>query len=161
MKHDFPAAGRGNSMKMVFLTDVPSVAKEGDVKEVSNGYGRNFLLPKGFALPATPANMRVMEEKKRQQARKDAKTEAEVASLGSQLNGKEVTIKAKAGAEGHLHGAVTANNIADALQAAGINVDRRKIELAEPIHETGMFEVSIRLSKDVIPIVKVNVQAEA
>lgn len=148
-------------MKMVFLADVPSVAKEGDVKEVSNGYGRNFLLPKGLALPATPANMRVMEEKKRQQARRDAKTEAEVASLGSQLNGKEVTVKAKAGAEGHLHGAVTANNIADALEAAGINVDRRKIELTEPIHEVGTFDVPIRLSKDVIPTVKVNVQAEA
>lgn len=147
-------------MKMVFLADVPSVAKEGDVKEVSNGYGRNYLLPKGMALPATPANMRVMEEKKRQQARRDAKTGAEVASLGSQLNGKEVTIKAKAGAEGHLHGAVTANNIADALEAAGINVDRRKIELTEPIHEVGTFEVPIRLSKDVIPSVKVNVVAE-
>jgi large subunit ribosomal protein L9 len=148
-------------MKVVFLTDVPSVAKEGDVKEVSDGYARNFLLTKGMALPATPANMRVMEEKKRLQARREAKTEAEIASLGSQLNGKEVSIKARAGAEGHLHGAVTAANIADAFKAIGINVDRRKIEIAEPIHETGTFEVPIRLSKDVIPIVKVNVLAEA
>jgi len=147
-------------MKVVFLTDVPSIAKEGDVKEVSDGYGRNFLVPKGMALPATPANMRVMEEKKRLQARREAKTDAEVASLGSQLNGKELTIRARVGAEGHLHGAVTTNDIAGALEAMGINVDKRKIELAEPIHDVGPFEIPIRLSKDVIPIIKVNVLAE-
>ena len=147
-------------MKVVFLTDVPNIAKEGEVKEVSDGYGRNFLVPKGLALSATPANMRVMEEKKRLQARRDAKTESEVASLGSQLNGKEVTIRARVGAEGHLHGAVTTNDIAAAFQALGINVDKRKIELAEPIHDVGPFEVPIRLSKDVIPVIKVNVLAE-
>jgi large subunit ribosomal protein L9 len=147
-------------MKVVFLTDVPNIAKEGEVKEVSDGYGRNFLVPKGLALSATPANMRVMEEKKRLQARRDAKTESEVASLGSQLNGKEVTIRARVGAEGHLHGAVTTNDIADAFKALGINVDKRKIELAEPIHDVGPFEVPIRLSKDVIPVIKVNVLAE-
>jgi large subunit ribosomal protein L9 len=147
-------------MKVVFLTDVLNIAKEGDVKEVSNGYGRNFLVPKGMALPATPANMRVMEEKKRLQARRDAKTDAEVASLGSQLNGKELTIRARVGAEGHLHGAVTTNDIAAALEALGINVDKRKIELAEPIGDVGPFEIPIRLSKDVIPVIKVNVLAE-
>jgi len=147
-------------MKVVFLDDVLNVANEGEIKEVSDGYGRNFLLPRKLALPATPANMRVMEEKKRQQARREAKTGAEVESLGSQLNGKEVTIRAKVGAEGILHGAVTTGDIAAALEKQGINIDKRKIELAEPIHDVGPFEISIRLSKDVIPIIKVNVLAE-
>jgi large subunit ribosomal protein L9 len=147
-------------MKLVFLTDVPNIAKEGDVKEVSDGYGRNFLVPKGLALAATPINMRLMEEKKRLQARRDAKTDAEIASLGSQLSGKEITIRARVGVEGHLHGAVTTNDIAAALEALGINVDKRKIELAEPIHDVGPFEIPIRLSKDVIPMIKVVVLAE-
>jgi large subunit ribosomal protein L9 len=127
-------------MKLVFLTDVPNIAKEGDVKEVSDGYGRNFLVPKGLA--------------------RDAKTDAEIASLGSQLSGKEITIRARVGVEGHLHGAVTTNDIAAALEALGINVDKRKIELAEPIHDVGPFEIPIRLSKDVIPMIKVVVLAE-
>ena len=147
-------------MKVVFLDDVPNVAKEGEIKEVSNGYGRNFLLPRKLALPATPANMRVMEEKKRQQARREAKTGAEIESLGSQLSGKEITIRAKVGAEGILHGAVTTSDIAAALEAQGINVDKRKIELAEPIHDVGPFDIPVRLSKDVIPIIKVIVLAE-
>lgn len=147
-------------MKVVFLTDVPNIAKEGDIKEVSDGYGRNFLVPKGLALAATPANMRVMEEKKRQQARRDAKTDAEIESLGSQLNGKEVTIRARVGAEGHLHGAVTSNDIAAALEKMGINLDKRKIELTEPIQDIGPFEIPVRLSKDVIPKIKVIVLAE-
>ncbi len=148
-------------MKVVFLEDVPNVAKEGEVKEVSDGYGRNFLIPRKLALAATAANMKVMEEKKRQQARREAKTEAEIAELGRQLNGRQITIRARVGAGSHLHGAVTAADIAAALEADGINVDKRKIELAEPIHETGPYDISIRLSKDVVPVVKLSIVAES
>lgn len=147
-------------MKVVFLEDVQGVAKESEIKEVSDGYGRNFLLPRKLALVATPANIKVMEEKKRLQARREAKTEAEIAELGRQLGGKELTVRAKVGVDGHLHGAVTTTDIASALEAQGINVDKRKIELAEPIHDVGPFEISVRLSKDVIPIIKVIVIAE-
>lgn len=147
-------------MKVVFLEDVQGVAKEGEIKEVSDGYGRNFLLPRKLALSATPANIKVMEEKKRRQARREAKTEAEIAELGRQLDGKEVTIKANVGAEGHLHGAVTTTDIAAAFERQGINVDKRKIELTEPIHDAGSYNITIRLSKDVVPTIKVNVVAE-
>lgn len=147
-------------MKVVFLEDVPGVAKESEIKEVSDGYGRNFLLPRKLALVATPANIKVTEEKKRLQARREAKTEAEIAELGRQLGGKELTVRAKVGIDGHLHGAVTTTDIAAALEGQGINVDKRKIELAEPIHDVGPFEISVRLSKDVIPIIKVIVIAE-
>ena len=147
-------------MKVVFIEDVPNVAKEGEIKDVSDGYGRNFLLPRKLALPATPVNMKAMEEKKRREARREAKTEAEIAELGRQLTDREVTIKAKVGAEGHLHGAVTANDVAAALEAQGITVDKRKIELADPIHDVGPFDISIRLSKDVVPVVKVKIVAE-
>ena len=147
-------------MKVVFIEDVPNVAKESEIKDVSDGYGRNFLLPRKLALPATPANIKAMEEKKRREARREAKTEAEIAELGRQLADREVTIKAKVGADGHLHGAVTANDIAAALEAQGITVDKRKIELAEPIHEVGPFDIPIRLSKDVVPVVKVKIVAE-
>lgn len=148
-------------MKVVFLEDVPNIAKAGDVKEVADGYGRNFLIPKKLAALVRPETTSRLEAQRREQTKKQEKMEAELARMADQLEGKEITLKAKAGAKERLYGRVTSADIAAALErTTGITVDKRKIELAEPIRELGSFDVAIRLAKDVIPKIKVTVGEE-
>jgi len=148
-------------MKVVFLEDVPNIAKAGDVKEVADGYGRNFLIPKKLAALVRPEITSRLEAQRREQTKKQEKMEAELARMADQLEGKEITLKAKAGAKERLYGRVTSADIAAALErTTGITVDKRKIELAEPIRELGSFDVAIRLAKDVIPKIKVIVGEE-
>jgi large subunit ribosomal protein L9 len=148
-------------MKVVFLEDVPNIAKAGDVKEVADGYGRNFLIPKKLAALVRPEITSRLEAQRREQTKKQEKMEAELARMADQLEGKEIILKAKAGAKERLYGRVTSADIAAALErTTGITVDKRKIELAEPIRELGSFDVAIRLAKDVIPKIKVIVGEE-
>lgn len=148
-------------MKVVFLEDVPNIAKAGDVKEVADGYGRNFLIPKKLAALVRPEITSRLEAQGREQTKKQEKMETELARMADQLEGKEITLKAKAGAKERLYGRVTSADIAAALErTTGITVDKRKIELAEPIRELGSFDVAIRLAKDVIPKIKVTVGEE-
>lgn len=148
-------------MKVVFLEDVPNIAKAGDVKEVADGYGRNFLIPKKLAALVRPEITSRLEAQRREQTKKQENMEAELARMADQLEGKEITLKAKAGAKERLYGRVTSADIAAALErTTGITVDKRKIELAEPIRELGSFDVAIRLAKDVIPKIKVIVGEE-
>jgi large subunit ribosomal protein L9 len=141
-------------MKVIFLQPVSNVAKAGDVKEVADGYARNFLLPKKLALRATPDAQKIaaMQIKAREQLI------AEAMQTTSQLDGKVVTMKAKAGAEGKLHGSITTADIAAEIQKlTGLEVDKRKIELAEPIHTVGTYNVSIKLAGEAEAKVTVNV----
>ncbi len=148
-------------MKVVFLEDVPNIAKAGDVKEVADGYGRNFLIPKKLAALVRPEITSRLEAQRREQTKKQEKMEAELARMADQLEGKEIILKAKAGAKERLYGRVTSADIAAALErTTGITVDKRKIELAEPIRELGSFDVAIRLAKDVISKIKVIVGEE-
>jgi len=148
-------------MKVVFLEDVPNIAKAGEVKEVADGYGRNFLIPKKLAALVRPEITSRLEAQRREQTKKQEKMEAELARMADQLEGKEIILKAKAGAKERLYGRVTSADIAAALErTTGITVDKRKIELAEPIRELGSFDVAIRLAKDVIPKIKVTVGEE-
>ncbi|MFH1638737.1 MAG: 50S ribosomal protein L9 [Chloroflexota bacterium] len=147
-------------MKVIFLEDVDRIAKAGETKNVSDGYGRNFLLPRKLALLATPSALKQMELERRARAKKQAQTEAEIAELGKILDAKEVTIKARVGAKERLHGAITSADISEALAAEGIFVDKRKIDLTEPIHETGSHEVSVKLAKDIAPTLIVTVVEE-
>jgi large subunit ribosomal protein L9 len=148
-------------MKVVFLEDVPNIAKAGDVKEVADGYGRNFLIPKKLAALVRPEITSRLEAQRREQTKKQENMEAELARMADQLEGKEIILKAKAGAKERLYGRVTSADIAAALErTTGITVDKRKIELAEPIRELGSFDVAIRLAKDVIPKIKVIVGEE-
>lgn len=147
-------------MKVIFLEDVAKVGRAGEILEVSDGYARNFLIPKKLAKPATA---RALSESKlgiESRARREAQTETEIAELGRILEGKEIEIRARVGMGSRLHGAVTSAVILSALRAQGINVDRRKIELSEPITRTGSYEVAIRLSADTIPRIKVTVIPE-
>ena len=148
-------------MKVIFLQDVPGVAKSGESKEVASGYARNYLLPKRIAAPADVQALSVAEAQRRSKARRQADTETELKDLAKELNGKEFTIKARAGAKEHLYGAITNADIAAELtKSAGLVVDRRKIELAAPIRQVGSYEVTIRLARDIVPTIKVTVVGE-
>jgi large subunit ribosomal protein L9 len=144
-------------MKVVFLQDVPNVASAGDVKEVADGYARNFLIPRKLAvLASSQAMSQVVTIEKAK-----AKTDAELTELAGRLDGQEVKLKAHAGAKDRLYGSITSADIAAELEkVTKISVDKRKIELEEPIRQLGDYEVVIRLGKDIVPKIKVNVTEE-
>jgi large subunit ribosomal protein L9 len=149
-------------MKVVFLKDVARVAKAGEIKEVANGYGRNFLIPQELAMLASPQAISLAEAQRRVKGRQQAESEAELLELARELEGKEITIEARVGAQEHLYGSVTNADIAAELESsAGLVVDKRKIELAEPIRELGSYEVAVRLAKEIVPKIKVTVMAKA
>ena len=148
-------------MKVVFLEDVPDVAEAGEMKEVADGYGRNYLLPKKLAILADAKTTHIVEAQLKKKARREAETEAEMRELAKQLEGKEIVLKARAGAKEKLYGSITNADIADELsKSAGLVVDKRKIELDEPVREVGSYEIPIRLTKDIIPSIKLIVTEE-
>ena len=148
-------------MKVIFLQDVPSVAKAGEIKEVADGYGRNFLIPKKLALLASPSALGTMEAQLRAEAKNQGQIRGELVELANQLEGKEVVLKARVGAEGRLYGSVTSADIAAELDSAGgVVIDKRKIEIDEPIRQLGSYEVAIRLAQDIMPKINVTVIAE-
>ena len=148
-------------MKVIFLEDVPSVANSGDVKEVPDGYARNFLIPRKLAALVTPQVASQVESQLISRAKKKAQAAEEVTKVADQLNGSEITIKAKVGAKDRLYGSITSADIANELsKTSGIAIDKRKIELPEPIRELGSFEVTIKLAKDILPKIKVTVTGQ-
>jgi len=145
-------------MKVIFLQDVPNVARAGEIKEVANGYGRNFLIPRELALLAKSPAISLIEAQRKIKARNQADNSTEVVELANQLDGREVILKARAGAKDRLYGSITNADIAAELESTnGLVIDKRKIELDEPIRQLGSYEVAIRLAKDVIPKIKVTV----
>ncbi|MCD6299960.1 MAG: 50S ribosomal protein L9, partial [Dehalococcoidales bacterium] len=143
-------------MRVVFLQDVPNVAKAGEVKEIPDGYGRNFLIPRKLALLADSTAMARAEKQRKLEARRRAEADAEAMKLAHRLEGREVTLKARVGAKDRLYGSITSADIASELQnSVGLVVDKRKVELAEPIRQLGSYEVAIKLAKDVTPKVRV------
>ncbi|MBI4188347.1 MAG: 50S ribosomal protein L9, partial [Chloroflexi bacterium] len=129
--------------------------------EVADGYGRNFLLPRKLALLAEPHNVSRLGERLKAKARSQAQTEAELVELANQLNGKEITLEAKAGTKDRLYGSITTADIAAELEkTTGLSIDKRKIELGELIHQVGSYEVEIRLAKDIVPKIKVTVSGK-
>jgi len=148
-------------MKVVFLEDVPSVARSGEIKEVADGYARNFLIPKKLALIANSAAIKLAEARCRAKASQQAETEAELQELAKQIDGKEITLKARAGSKDRLYGSITSADIAAELEKSdGVVVDKKKIDLEEHIHQLGSYEITVRLGGDITPKVKVNVIEE-
>ena len=148
-------------MRVVFLENVPSVARAGEIKEVSDGYGRNFLIPRKLAKAATAQVLQQMEAHKEADARRAAKVEAEAESLAEQLNGTEVVIAAKVGNQGRLYGAVTNAHVATELQKlTGKPIDRRRVLLHDPIRSLGTYPVEIHLTSSLSATVNVTVQGE-
>jgi len=148
-------------MKVIFLQDVPNVARAGEIKEVAGGYGRNFLLPRKLALLANSPAINTIKTQLETEAIREVHTEDRLAELAQQLEGKEITLKAKAGAKDHLYGSITTADIASELQnTSGVVIDKRKIELTDPIRQLGSYEVAIKLAKDITPKIKVTVTEE-
>ena len=147
-------------MKVIFLEDVSRVAQAGEIKDVADGYGRNFLIPRKLAVLATPSTTNSVEIQRSIEARVQARSDSEMRELANQLEGKEITLKAKVGAQDRLYGSITSADIASELENAGLAVDKKKIELAEPVRQLGSYEVAIRLAKDIVPKVKVTVIEE-
>jgi len=145
-------------MRVVFLTDVPNVAKSGEIKEVADGYARNLLIPKKLAALVNPKIKSQLEAQLKAQNNKQAQIAAGLAKIANQLNGKEITLKAKVGAKDRLYGSITSADIANELtRTSGVVVDKRKIEMLEPIRELGSFDVTVRLAKDIVPKIRVTV----
>jgi large subunit ribosomal protein L9 len=128
--------------------------------KVASGYARNFLLPKRLAVTATDSNRKIVEQERQAHLRKDARLQSEAQDLGKLLSAVTVTISRKAGENDQLFGSVTANDIADALSAQNYSVDRRKIQLDEPIRSLGERKVPVRLHKDVVAEITVNVSRQ-
>ena len=137
-------------MKVVLRTDVERVGKKGDIIEVADGFARNYLLPKGHAIPATAGVQAQAAAMRRSRDVKDAKERAGAEEIARRLVPMVVTVTARAGAEGKLFGSITAADVVEAVQAqAGVELDRRKLHLDEPIRSLGTHEVPVRLHADV------------
>jgi large subunit ribosomal protein L9 len=149
-------------MKVVFLEDVSVKEKKGDIKDVSDGYARNYLLPRGLALPATPAAIKEAKKITEERERKRARQHDEYVELAKQIEGKELRFKAKASSKGTLHGSITTADIAAELSnLINVDIDRKKIALKTPLHKVGTHEVDIVLAKDASAKIAVIIEGEA
>lgn len=147
-------------MKVILREDVANLGKAGDLADVRNGYGRNFLIPYGKAVPASDTNIRQLEHQKRVIFQRQAKLKASAEAVAAKVSSLQVTIARKVGEQDKLYGSVTNKDIADALAKMGTEIDRHTIQLAEPIRALGTFDVAVKLHADVAANIKVWVVAE-
>ncbi len=148
-------------MKVFLREDVKNVGKIGDVVNVSDGYARNFLFPKKLAVEANTKNIKEFEHNKRIIQERAAKIRDASRATAEKLSALSLTIKAKAGEEEKLFGSVTTMDIAEALKAAGFEIDKKKISLEEPIKRLGEYSVEVKIHPEVTASVKVQVVAES
>ncbi|MEM5768105.1 MAG: 50S ribosomal protein L9 [Bacillota bacterium] len=148
-------------MKVILQQEVKKVGKKGDIIEVSEGYARNFLLPKGLALEATSANINMLKQQKASEALKQQKLLEEAKALGEKVKGAAVTIKAKIGEGGRMFGSVTGKDVADALaKQHKLSLDKRKIELKDAIKSLGEYTVPVKIHTEVTVDLQVKVVPE-
>jgi len=146
-------------MKIILNEEVENLGKAGDLVTVANGYGRNYLLPRGLAVLATPKNVKQLDHQKKVVADRQAKVVGGLSKVKEAIDRVSITITAQVGEEGKLFGSVTTTDLAEALAREGIQVDRKKILLAEPIKHVGETDVEVRLHPEVIARFKVSVAA--
>ena len=147
-------------MEVILKEDIANLGKIGDVVRVRDGYARNYLLPRGLVLEANKKNLKTFEHHKKIVGDQKQKIMRQAQTVGDQLNGVSLVIPMKVGEEGKLFGSVTNIHIEKALRAKGLNVDRRKIQLAEPIKNAGDYNVPVRLSADLTVPLKVSVVSD-
>ena len=146
-------------MKVLLLRDHDKLGKAGDVKNVADGYARNFLLPRGLAVIATGGALKQAETIRKAEEKRRAKLFAEAQAVANQLTGITLTFHALAGETGKLYGSITASQIVEAIQREkGIEVDKRKLDLREPLRSIGMHTVPIRLAAELVPSVTVIIE---
>jgi large subunit ribosomal protein L9 len=149
------------SVKLILREDVPNLGDAGELVAVRPGFARNFLIPQGKAIVATEAGVRALEHQRRVIAERVARERQGLEAERARLHGVELEIAAQAGEEGRLFGSVTAAQIADKLAERGLEVDRRRIALAEPIKQLGDYDVTVRLHREIEATLKVRVVAAA
>ncbi|HLH02485.1 MAG TPA: 50S ribosomal protein L9 [Bryobacteraceae bacterium] len=147
-------------MEIILREDVEKVGTRGSVVKVADGYARNYLLPKRLAVPATEANKKIVEQEREAYVRREAKVKGDAESLAQLMQNVTVTLRHRVGENNHLFGSVTAKDIADALEAQKFHIERRKIQLDEPIRTVGEHKVPVRLHRDVTVEITVNVEPE-
>ena len=147
-------------MKIILKEDVRNLGYKDDVVEVKDGYGRNYLIPTGKAVIASPSALKVLAENQRQRAHKLAKIKADAEALAQSLQDVKLTIGAKTSSTGTVFGSVNAIQIAEALEKLGFNIDRKIIDIKNPVNEFGEYHANIRLHKDVTVEIPFEVVAE-
>ncbi|MGH9663513.1 MAG: 50S ribosomal protein L9 [Bryobacteraceae bacterium] len=147
-------------MEVILRDDIEKLGSRGEIVKVASGYARNYLLPKRLAVAATDANRKIVEQERQAHLRREAKVKAEAADLAKLMSDVSVTIRQKAGDHDQLFGSVTSKDLAEALEKAGYQIDRRKIQLAEPIKTLGEFKVPVRLHRDVTVELTVHVEKD-
>jgi large subunit ribosomal protein L9 len=147
-------------MKVILKADVKDLGRMGEVVSVKDGFARNYLMPKGLAVDASTKNVKQFEHDKRQILEMAKKVKAGAEGLAEKIAATGITIKAKAGEEDKLFGSVTAMDIAEALKAEGIEIDKKKISLEEPLKRLGEYKVSVKLHSDVAAEITVRVEPE-
>lgn len=148
-----------SDVKVILTGEVRGLGNRGEVVSVAAGYARNFLLPKELAYPATAGNMKRLEQERRRYDVAQTKEKDQASTVAKAFEGLKVTVRKKAGEHDALYGSVTAAELAEALGAKGITIDRRRIELEEPIKRLGTHVVHVRLHREVIATLNVEVVA--
>jgi len=146
-------------VQLILREDVPKLGEAGEVVSVKPGYARNYLIPTGKAIHATAARVKELEHHQRQIAEKVARERKTLEAERDRIQGTEIQVQAQAGEEGRLFGSVTTAHIVEHLEAKGVSVERRRVELAEPIKELGEFRVPVRLHREVVAEIVVKVVA--
>jgi len=148
-------------MEVILKEDVSKLGSRGDVVKVAEGYGRNYLLPRKLAIEATAGNKQVIDQMRASALRRSAKEKEQAEELSKQFDGLTVSFQRRSGEQEQLFGSETSGDIAEALEKKGFNLDRRKIQLHEPLKTIGEFMVPIKLHKDVTAHLKVVIEKEA
>ena len=146
-------------MKVILLTDVPKLGKKGEIKQVADGYGRNFLIAKGLAVLDTDASKKILDNQKKQEAELDAQRRKQASELKEILAKRTLEFKVKA-KDGKVSGSVSGKQIEEALKKQNIDIDKRKIKDSSPLNELGTYDVKIELYKDIVGIIKVKLIEE-
>src|SRR3989475_2145943 len=148
-------------MEVILKEDVTKLGSRGDVVKVADGFGRNYLLPRKLAIEASAGNKTVIEQMKAAAVRRSAKEKAQAEELSKQFDGLSVSFTRRSGEHDQLFGSVTSGDIAESLSKKGFDIDRRKIQLHEPLKTLGEFSVPVRLHRDVTTHLKVIIEKEA
>ena len=148
-------------MKVVLLEDVPGKGRAGEIREVSKGYAKNFLLPRGLALIATPDVQKRVELRLEKERLDESVDRERLVELAQQIEGKEIRFKARVGGGERLFGSITAADVAEQLSGViGSVVDKKRIDIEKPFHQTGSYEIAVKLASDIRPNITVVIEEE-
>jgi large subunit ribosomal protein L9 len=148
-------------MKVIFLKDVSSKGKSGEIKEVADGYAHNYLIPQGLAMAATAAAVKIVEAQSKSEAKRKVVEQEEMKKIAGEIEGKELNFKAKAASTERIHGSVTSADIAEELgKLIGYEIDKKKISLDEPLRQLGEHNVTINFAKGIEASFKVTIEEE-